>query len=223
MPTPIIQHTGSNDPTTEGWHVFPPNVLPTASGIHDTDPQPSPVDAWQVQDLTSSGGFGYVRDLSSSEVSDIKTQGWVLSAKLRAVRQYTPDDGSIVLSLQLDGERWCLWFKEDGSGLTQAYLQDQPFAIPGHPANSTPVPTGALTQAELDAKYLTYKWVGCGKGTADLFINDRLVMSNVSSSSNVASALNRKVGFGSGSTPGVGVGNFANVQFATGPCAPATD
>lgn len=83
----LFEHTGSADPTTEGWSIGGSGT-PGSNGVY-TGPiindVGSGLDAWYVNDTASFGGSNqsYYGSLTSGQVTQASTNGWTLSTTIR--------------------------------------------------------------------------------------------------------------------------------------------
>jgi len=214
----LIQHTGKNDPTTEGWQ-----FLSVPAGVTTVQPITNDlgqgIDAWQVRDESNQSGLGYLKYLTSAESSRVVTQGWLLSATLRAENVpgvSVANRGGILFSYQTFEKRWALWFDADDNGNTRAYLQTPPLDIQSPDGRGGPL----LSPLPLTKGYSTYTWVGRGAGVADLFINGWPLIRDYPGSTIIDHQFDNAVDFGGGSTFGTGIGNFSSVVFVVGACLP---
>jgi hypothetical protein len=79
----VFQHSGANDPTTEGWAAgTPPSAVPGVGGPVIND-QNTGIDAWSVS-FPSGGFLGYYKySPSTQELNDAFTYGWTFTVNMR--------------------------------------------------------------------------------------------------------------------------------------------
>ncbi len=83
--TVLFQHTGANDPTSEGWtHNVGTGGTSTGAVINDLG---SGIDAWYIEDTSVAGGSweSYTQVPDSAELAAASVYGWTLSTTLRMV------------------------------------------------------------------------------------------------------------------------------------------
>lgn len=204
-----LLHSGSADPTTEGWTPFTSaNTLTSAGPV--TNDLGIGIDAWQVDD--TSAAFDtlryYTQAISPADVAAGAAAGWRLSIQLRIVD--TPDElvsvsgfglAGTISGLYRDATRdWYLGFASTAAGDPIARL----------PGGSTFTMTGG------GSGYHLYELVfDPSAGSADFFIDGVERVSNVVGS--VTSATHNVVTWGATTSPDDGTGNYALVRFANSP------
>jgi hypothetical protein len=88
----IIQHVGSNDPTTESWIKVQVGISDTSSAAVNDGGTP----AWNIQDLNPSGDYLYYHHaLAAADFND--PAGWTYTARVRSLQNLVslPDGAGV--------------------------------------------------------------------------------------------------------------------------------
>ncbi len=191
----IAAHSGSADPTTQGWTALPGSGGVLVGGVND-----SGTEAWFVDDNSTvlNSIYLYEHAVLAGEISDGNTSGWELSTSLRvASDEVLTVDGSPVVSYR-DGVRgWQMNFGLNSGGDTFVRLFD-----------------GATHTLVGNSSYNTFALrYDPVASNADLFVNGVEVISDYAGFANTQT----RVLWGAGRSPDAGQGNFASVAFATVP------
>lgn len=195
----VIQHSGSNNPTTEGWTALPGAGGGVAVGaINDGGTA-----AWFVDDNSTALNtiFFYEHISSAAEIVQGNTFGWTLSTTLRvASDEALAFDGSPFVSYRDGVNGWQMNFGLNGSGDTIVRLFDGGAGITHTLAGNATYNTFSLQYDPIAA-------------TADLFVNGAEVISNYGGFATTQT----RVIWGAGRSPDQGQGNFSDVSLATVP------
>jgi hypothetical protein len=191
----IVQHSGSADPTTEGWTaVIPPSGLTVGPVINDLG---SGFDAWMVDDnsIAATGGYNVIP--TGAQVAQASAQGWILRTRLRVVDATALMQD--VCAIYRDGAiSWDMRFGRelDGDPIVQLLT-----SLSGGPTFTLQGAGNTYNLWEL-----RYDPVA---GSADLFVNGVEQISNYTGFS-IAQTF---VIWGAASTADTGQGNYNLVQF----------
>jgi hypothetical protein len=201
----VASHSGSADPTTEGWTPSAPS-LPSGQTVGPVTSEALP--AWSVNDGSSSSSYFYSRALTPIEIADANSIGWTLSITLRVPNTSDTTRQSSPFVTFDDGVReWWLGFERVGlSGDDTLVRAVDNFSF----VNETSGPD--YTVAGGTATYNTYSLQKApGSPTAQLFVNGVERVSNYSGA--VLPGLPMRVAWGGGSGLDTGTGNFNAVTF----------
>ncbi|MGK7876463.1 MAG: PEP-CTERM sorting domain-containing protein [Xenococcaceae cyanobacterium] len=204
----LFEHTGSADPTTEGW-TFRSTIAPGNSVDPVINDLGLGIDAWSTDDNSTESGSRllYSQDTNASLNNDALTFGWKLSTNLRVID--IPDDpfGSIVTGYRNETQSFQLLVGSDSNGdviVTAGFLtidELQPVTLSGVSAN----------------EYHLYELVfEPASNTADIFLDGNLVIADYSGFNlpdASPSLLKNAVFFGSGSSADTGQANWNSVSF----------
>ncbi len=197
----LFEHTGSTDPTTEGW-----TYTHSGGGGISTGPvvndQGSGIDAWYVQDSSNAiyTTSSYWQSLSQAQLNSAAL-GWGLAVKMRSLEKSTGyHDYTMFAGYQDGATYWLMYFGLEDNG-------DQFVAVY--------TPTGDLRYALGDALYHTYTMkFDPATGTADLFIDNTERISNFVG---VTSTTAANVSWGAGASNATGRAHYNLVQFQAVP------
>ena len=164
-PVVLHQHTGTADPTTEGWAVLSFLGATTAGPIID-----SGTPAWSIVNNTPGDTGAYSVVPTPAEISTAATLGWSLQTTLRVTSPSETPGGSM-LSLYRDGSRsYQMHFGSDGNGNAVVVLADNSGFDSATGARFT-VPGGSV--------FNTFELIySPSAGSADLFVNGVEEISN---------------------------------------------
>lgn len=197
----IVAHTGSADPTTEGWTAsVGPGGGVSAGSINDGG-----TPAWFVDDNSTADGsiLIYSAAVSAPDIAAGSANGWTLTVILRVPSDENLDiHGSPFIAYRDGVTSWEMNFGLDASGNTVVQLEDSFTPISVGPTHTLP---GHDTYNQFDLVY------DPSAGTADLFVNGTEVLSNFDGAPLAQSA----VLWGAGRSPDSGQGNFNYVAFTT--------
>jgi hypothetical protein len=202
----VISHSGSANPTTEGWTQTQPGVNVTVGAINDGG-----TPAWFVDDSdgASTGALLlYTKNLTTTQVADAAAIGWTLSTTIRVPSTSRPGDfSSPAVAYQGSTTQWAMGFNViNGDTVVQLITG---FSNISTGAQSTGGPTytlsGISTYNTFDLRY------DPSSLSADLFVNGVERISNYTGRSSVSATPN--VLWGAGSFPDIGRGNFNAVSF----------
>jgi hypothetical protein len=190
----IVQHSGSADPTTEGWTaVIPSSGITVGAVVNDLG---SGFDAWMVDDNSNAANGGYNVTPTGAQVAQASTQGWVLRTRLRVVDATALMQD--VCAIYRDGATsWDMRFGRESDGDPIVQL-----------VTTSGGPTFTLQGAgnTYNLWELRYDPVA---GSADLFVNGVERLSDYTGFS-IAQTF---VIWGAASTADTGQGNYNLVQF----------
>jgi hypothetical protein len=208
----LFEHTGSTDPTTEGWSIGGSGT-PGSNGVYTgpiTNDAGSGMDAWYVNDTATFGGSNqsYYGSLTSDQVTQASTNGWTLSTTIR-IPDASETAAYAPFALYRDGVRsWDVAFGSTSGGDPIVKL------ITGglHPNYNGP----SYTLQGVGSTYHTYDLVYDPlSSSADLFVDGVEVISDYLGI--VYSTIKTNIGWGSGSSIDTGQGNFNAVSFSINP------
>jgi PEP-CTERM motif len=214
------QHSGSNDPTTEGWRYVSetsPN-LPTTGPV--TNDQGSGLDAWSLSFPTSNSGITegvYLAETGGAQDAAL-TSGWDLTANLRF--PIVPQNGFFFINLNLQGFHkastgYALLFSPaNNNGLT---YQLEGSIIGGVPTFGGP----PILLSDPTAYHLFEIQYHPGSGTADLFVDGAKTFSNVTGSYGDSVPFEWTIISNSNAGSSLGQVNLNSLQFTVVP-EPAT-
>ena len=202
----VIVHSGSTNPTTEGWTAQPGYANPlnvTVGPVVD-----GTTAAWLADDQSTALGSWYLykRAISATEVADGLDDGWRLSVTLRVVSDagQAGQMGSPFLEYS-DGQRfWQMMFGLDGAGNTQVRLSQG--ASPPNDVNFGPLHT-----VPADGTFHTYELVyDPATKRANLFVDGVAAYCGYAG---WAVADSPHVWWGAGKSYDAGRGNFSHVSL----------
>lgn len=199
----IVEHVGSNDPTTEGftYETASNGTVTTGAVINDGG-----VDAWKVDDNATNDYGLYYQGFSSADQASLLAQGFTATMKLRIAD--TPSDapgGAVAFDLNLGSthKRFLVYFGTNADGDPNFYFNDGNF--------SYPVATGA------GGGYHTFKLIyDPVTTTADVYLDATQLKDDwagLSGSTQRGQTFGQAV-FGSGSGGDTGQGNYASFVVA---------
>ncbi|MEE8428255.1 MAG: hypothetical protein V3S33_01970 [Gammaproteobacteria bacterium] len=196
----IALHSGSTDPTTEGWTFLPGGGGGITTGAINDGGTP----AWFVDDdstaLNTIGIYKY--DVSAADITAGINNGWVLSTTLRVASDESLSfDGSPFVGYRDGITGWQMNFGLDGTGDTNIRLFTGGTTGPVH------VIAGNSTYNTYSLRYDPVT------ANADLFVNGIEVISNYGGFANSVT----QVLWGAGRSPDQGQGNFNLVSFSVVP------
>lgn len=194
----IALHSGSNDPTVEGWGALPgPGGGVSIGGINDGGTA-----AWFVDDNSTASGslYFYHQDIGASDILDGNTDGWTLSTTIRvASDEEVAFDGSPFVGYRDGVTGWEMEFGLNASGDTFVRL-------------FTGATTGPIHTLSGNSDYNEFSLVyDPVVASADLFVNGNEVISNYTGFANTDTV----VLWGAGRSPDRGQGNYNQVAFST--------
>ncbi|MDJ0844720.1 PEP-CTERM sorting domain-containing protein [Crocosphaera sp.] len=116
----LILHEGANNPVDEGWTkrvVSSGNNVTVNPVIDDLG---LGIDAWSVDDNVRGGqsGIYYVTGVADLDATEVLTQEWTLTGRLRVIDRYTGTFGlaSIGFGMRLNNRIWQLFFTQASNG-----------------------------------------------------------------------------------------------------------
>ncbi len=195
-----FNHTGSSDPTSEGWVGGTTGVV---GPVNDGG-----VDAWSINDNTTTAGSGYSAALTAADFAILNTEGWTMSANMRMVSGIAGGKSPFLMSFR-NGTRSYdfLWGLDSNNN---QYVQ----ASTGRNLSFFTSFSGPLLT--LSSGYHQFDMVYDPLSTTvDVFVDDIEVFSNVSGWSLAQSVM---LWGGGGSQP-TGQANFASVGFQSNEAA----
>lgn len=195
--TTIYQHTGAQDPTTEGWVAIGAGTGVTTGAVFND--LGTGTDAWFVNDSSTVGGSFTV--YSQTPTAEINTQaatlGWTLSVVLRMAGSSVPSpfDGGVFADYINGTTDYSMSFEREADGDPTVYL----------------LGGGSFTlEGAGDSSYNLFELVyNPAAGSADLFVNG---VERVGGYTGTPTALSR-VGWGANGSSTTGIGNFSEVSF----------
>jgi len=207
----IVQHSGSADPTTEGWTYSSVDGgnIGTGSIINDNS---SGFDAWYVNDHSTSpaNGYGLYRDsLTSTDQTTLLGSDWVGSLRLRLPNANTAESGAVALDINLGtgNKRFLVYFGTNASADTKYQF----YRTAGDGGNLFATNTG-LDGRNYHLYELKYDHVST---TMDVYIDGNLYLAGWAGiGGNTLGGTNGGVSFGSGAGVATGQGNYNLVQVA---------
>lgn len=199
----IVQHSGANDPATEGWtygSLVPSGTVTTGAITNDAG---SGYDTWYVND-DSAGGYGlYYQGFTSGDQTTLLGSDWTATLRLRMPNNSTSFGGAVLMDVNLgpSNRRFLAYFGTDASGNPVVY---------DNSANSLALTTLGTGYHLYELKYDKVT------STVDLFIDNVGYATNWAgiAGSNQNSNAYGQVQFGSGAGAPKGQGNYSLVQVA---------
>ena len=194
----VIRHVGSYNPAVtadtplENW-VFTGNTNITPVGPVSEMIGGETVDAWQVNDPSTSSSAYYNTPLSAEEITALNTYGWRLTMRLRVVDVNSPLSGGICGQFSNDSHFYNIWYGSDASGNAKVKLAN----------GSEHTISGGSVYHTYEVEY------DPDSGKARLSCDGDLLESNVAP---VGGGYTR-VRWGSNSSAGTGCANYQDVQF----------
>jgi len=206
----LYEHTGANDPLTEGWLEAIVFVQTSVGPV--LDDQGSGFDAWFVDDNGTAGGDAgfYEGPLTAGEVASGESGGWTLSARLRSVDVPDPapgapavgEDAAPFVSYRDGVTTWQLHFQTEDTGDLTIYLGTD-FIVP---AGLTHTIVGGAPD------YHLYELVfDPGTGLATLSVDGAEVIADFPGAPFAQPT--PRIAWGSGTSGSTGQGNFNLVRF----------
>lgn len=210
----IDYNAADGTPGTVGWVVAVGGTGCTGTLVDDAG-----IPAFYVKDTTTASGNYYsIRGgtlLTAAQSQEAVDLGFSMSATVRAEDMLA--DGfdespslapGFMIALQDLGVWYVLSLGQDASGDT-TYLLKGGF-------NLGNVTTGTIS----GNGYHTYELLYSSEaGSADLFVDGNEAVSDIPSSTNIASALGNRIRWGAEDSPGKGAGYWTNVSFETAPAS----
>lgn len=199
-----VIHTGSADPTTEGWTLYSSGAT---TGGQETIGG-SQYNYWQVND-NSDVNAPFYHAPGTAAILD-NAQGWTLTGVLRVSGPVSTSAWPVSISVDDGhGKMWNLTFyngtDESGTGVYR-----------GQDGNTT-----LLKAMDVSSAYHTYQLLfkpngtGLDDDTADVFIDGTLI-TNITRAQADAGLLSGEVNFGSITSGGTGSANYAYVALEAG-------
>ena len=209
----VASHVGSTDPLAEGWTQRGTGLSIIEGPINDGG-----VSAWSIDDNSSIGGSArqYHFAPTPEEVNRAELYGWTLRGELRVVD--VPDQVGFSVSMAYGNDnfqRFEVKFGSDSSG-------DPIVAL--HPFDSAPEDFGpSYTVTGGKDGYHRYELIYDPLvGNADLFVNGIEVISDYTGAIDTLTGFEPYVAWGARSSPDIGHGNYARIEFLTAvPLPPA--
>lgn len=195
---PIIQHSGSADPTTEEF-TFAGGGAGITTGPVTND---AGLDAWSVTDASANFGL-YYQGFTPTERADLLANDFVATTTLRVVNASTSPAGALLfdVNLGLTKRRFLLYFGSNALGDLMINYND----------------TTITTYGGSGSGYHTIRLqYDADLANADVYLDNNLVRSDYTgiSGSTQNSNANGQVQFGSGSGAGQGRGNYNLISVA---------
>lgn len=204
MAATVFQHTGSTDPTTEGWAVLGPGTAVTSGPLANDNG--TGLAAWFVNDASTAEGSAlqYRAFPTAAQAADALAFGWQLTANLRVVNVPDTADDSVSVEYLAGTHRFDMRFGSQADG-------DPIVNFPGGP-------TFALEGG--GSGYHLYSLVfDPTAGLADLFIDGVEHVSNFAGFAEVSSP---EVAWGGRASAATGHGNYNLIQFVSFVPEPST-
>jgi hypothetical protein len=207
----LIEHTGADDPVTEGWTVSGAGVGVVVGPVIDDGG--SGIDAWGINDTTTAAGSTRLYSFVPT-VDDLASaaNGWTLRVRLRVVETPEDPDRATAVDFISDTTRYRMDFGSDPSGDPIVLLQT------GLAGGNDTGPSVTLTGG--GDGYHTYELrfdpVGA---SADLWIDGVELFSNYTGFADVTAG--PRIAFGAGQATRTGNANFNQVRFTVAPACDA--
>ncbi len=201
----VASHSGSADPTTEGWTANPfGGGVPVGPIVDEGTP------AWFVDDTNSTAGYFYRRNVTALEVVDAATIGWTLTTTLRVPSSERAGLSASPFVAYSDGVKiWHMGF-DVVAGATVVQLVS---TFSPDPVNSTT--NGPRYMLSGPSAYNTFELrFDPGSATADLFIDG---VERISDHAGWVQSDIPSVNWGAGSSTDIGLGHFNAVSFTIAP------
>ena len=196
--TLLFEHSGSNNPTTEGWTHNIGQGGNTSSG--------SVAGAWYFEDTSVDLNTWetYLQTPDSTQISNGSLHGWSLSTTLSMLAGSSGEFNSIYADYGDGVTDWAMTFGTDGNG--------DPMVLLGNSYQGTL--HGSYTVGGGAGEFHTYSLVfDPGEGSVDLFVDGVERISDYTG----AAYSSERVSFGAGASNGTGLAHFSSVQFTVVP------
>jgi hypothetical protein len=189
----IFSHSGTADPTTEGWTLFQSGTGQNAGPINEGAP------AWQVEDYSNDGFTYYAITPSAATVNAALSQGWTLTARVR-LPQISDGNagGSPGLAFMTDNRLFAMHLGTELNGDPLIYLPGSGFYF-----------------TDLDTGFHTYQFTYNPQSQSASFSIDGVERVGVYEGQ--AGSFTPALWFGARSLTDTGVGQFNSVQMTVVP------
>ena len=168
--------------------------------------------AWRIEDLSATIGTVYRQPLSISEINELESYGWSLSATLRMIDGGTNEErrfpASIFFGFAIDGARWDIYADLDANGDLLLYQASELSEV----LQAIQVTTD-MSGSEDYHKIEILREAGA---TDAKILIDGLIVGAISPT-NLLSDGPEGIRFGAGSSQGEGVANFRSVELVALP------
>lgn len=203
----IAQHTGSNNPITEGWQMYQTGGSNYGAVLNDYG-----YNAWLINDssaenynINGNGGImAYDYNISDAIIAQGNQHGWKLSARIRLTSNGDSVDDSVNFCYRDGTTDWRIRFgtQSDGDPIVQTSGPDS------YTGNTGPI--YALENGR--NQYHLYELVfDPTSHTADLFVDGIEVLSNYAGS---LPDTRKYVRWGANDESGIGYANYAYLNFS---------
>lgn len=201
----LFTHSGSVNPTTEGWTLSAGAAVPVGAVA-------GPPAAWSVNDNSSStGGYAYyIATPDAGQLSAAATLGWRLSARVRTNDNGAATTSSRIVEFLNGSTRWSMLFGAEADNDPIVRLATS--LNTGNPVDSWwggPTYTLQGTGGGFHLYELVYD---AAAGSADLFVDG---VERISDHTGLADGTSGTVWWGSISTAPQGQADYALVRFST--------
>ncbi len=196
--TVLFEHSGSNNPTTEGWTHNVGAGGGTSSGAAGN--------AWYVEDASVAGGSweSYSQTANSTQVADASVNGWTLSTTLLMANGSTGVFNSIFAQYVDGTNAWTMWFDIASDG--------DPIISIGHADPEQAF--GSYTVEGGAGSYHTYSLLyDPVLSSTDVYVDGIEQISDFTGRSQT----DTYVAWGAGASNGTGRADFSSVQFSVVP------
>lgn len=127
----VIRHVGRFDPNIaaasprENWNLGGNTNLVPVSPVTETVGGET-VDAWRVDDISTSTLAYYTTTLLDREIEGANTNGWRLTARLRVTGENDALDGSVGVQISTDSYAYSLSYGSDATGNARVRVNSEP-------------------------------------------------------------------------------------------------
>ena len=207
----IIEHSGRQDPVSEGW-ALTGSTTPSPVGVIDPGSDGAHFEAWNLNSNVAGTVAPHFRTngFSAAQLSELE-QGWKLSVAVRVVDGPSIPHGGVSTRLDKDNSLYWMWFGQDDAGNILVNL----------PQSSSDAHT--VTTSGIGGEYHLFELIdapsdsdGAANGMADLYVDGVLLETGYAGFSNSVSVVRVLWGDISGATSQDGESNWALVTLQGG-------
>lgn len=205
---PIVNHSGSADPTTEGW-TFETLGTGTINKGPITNDAGSGYDAWYVHDASADYGI-YYQLFTAGQKADLVANDWTAQMRMRNPNNSDAAGGGVAFDVNLGsgGKRFYVYFGTQADGNPTWDLAGN------YAADNTDIPL--LARVGLGGGYHLYEFrYNATTTTADFYVDGTIAVAGLAGVSGAGGG-NGRVQFASGAGGDQGQGNYNLVTLSLG-------
>lgn len=203
---PIVNHSGSADPTTQGWTF---ETLGTGTINKGGITNDGGFDAWYNHDAATNDYGLYYRDFTSGEKADLIANDWTAQMRMRNPNTSDSAGGAVALDVNLGNgaKRFYVYFGTQADG-------NPTWDLAGNDSLGNDLSLQARTG--LGGGYHLYEFrYDAATQTADFYVDGTIAVADMPGVSGNGWGLGR-VQWGSGSGGDTGQGNYNLVTLSLG-------